>query len=209
MEVSGQGDSLEAVYKPLQGEQPLWDFPDETLAGREVAAYLVSEALGWGMVPPTIFRDDGPFGPGSLQLRVPHDPEKHYFNFTEQERQSLRSVALFDLLVNNADRKGGHILLDDAGNIWLIDHGISFHEDPKLRTVVWDFVDEPIPTELLADLERLGPQLAKGGQLRRDLEPFLSLTELNALEDRRRALLQHPVFPAPPRDERSVPWPPV
>lgn len=203
------GAPLEAVYKPQRGERPLWDFPEDSLAGREVAAWLVSQALGWGLVPPTIFRDDGPLGPGSLQLHIPHDPEQHYFTFDDAVRQQLRPTAAFDLLINNADRKGGHILLDPAGKLWLIDHGISFHAEPKLRTVIWDFAGEPFPAEVSAGLARLGPQLAPDGPLSAALAPYLSQEELAAQEARRAALLAAGRYPAQPEDQRSVPWPPV
>ncbi|MBX3005275.1 MAG: SCO1664 family protein [Anaerolineales bacterium] len=203
------GAELEAVYKPVKGEQPLWDFPPETLAGREVAAYLLSEALGWALVPPTVLRADGPFGPGSLQLRVAHDPELHYFTFEDAVRQQLRPAAVFDLLANNADRKGGHVLLGEDGHLWLIDHGICFHEEPKLRTVIWDFAGEPIPAELLEPVRQLQPALAAGGQLLSQLAAYLSPAELEALRQRAAALLAAPHFPQPPEDERYMPWPPV
>jgi uncharacterized repeat protein (TIGR03843 family) len=199
------GEKIEAVYKPKRGERPLWDFPKESLSGREVAAYLVSKAMGWELVPPTVFREDGPLGPGSLQLRVEHDTDQHYFTFDEDTRQRLRPVALFDLIVNNADRKGGHILLEDGGKLWLIDHGICFHAEPKLRTVVWDFVGEEISQELLADVNKLKAQLA--GKLRQELSLFLNFDELSALDTRIDYVLKHPDFPAPPEDERSTPWP--
>jgi uncharacterized repeat protein (TIGR03843 family) len=202
--VDGQ---LEAVYKPVRGEQPLWDFPDETLAGREVAAFLVSEALGWGLVPPTVYRADGPLGPGSLQLRVAHDPEQHYFTFDDATRQRLRPVALFDALVNNADRKGGHVLLGEGGQLWLIDHGICFHAEPKLRTVIWDFAGQPIPPDLLADVRKLEAALAPGAPLTAELGAYLNPAELDALRQRTRALLAAPVFPSPSQDQHSVPWP--
>ncbi|MBI3762883.1 MAG: SCO1664 family protein, partial [Chloroflexi bacterium] len=140
-----------AVYKPSKGERPLWDFPEETLAFREVAAFLVSERLGWDFVPPTVYRD-GPHGPGSVQWFVDAEAEAHYFNMPEPEKPALRRVAVFDVLVNNADRKGGHVIKDKQGKLWLIDHGICFHSEPKLRTVIWDFAGEPIPDDLLADL---------------------------------------------------------
>lgn len=203
------GAELEGVYKPVKGEQPLWDFPPETLAGREVAAYLLSEALGWKLVPPTVLRADGPFGPGSLQLRVPHDPELHYFTFEDSVRQQLRPAAVFDLLANNADRKGGHILLGEGGHLWLIDHGICFHEEPKLRTVIWDFAGEPIPAELLEPVRQLQPTLAVGGPLAEALAAYLSPAEVEALRQRAAALLAAPSFPHPPEDERYMPWPPV
>ncbi len=203
------GAELEGVYKPVKGEQPLWDFPPETLAGREVAAYLLSEALGWTLVPPTVLRADGPFGPGSLQLRVAHDPEWHYFTFEDSVRQQLRPAAVFDLLVNNADRKGGHILLGEDGHLWLIDHGICFHEETKLRTVIWDFAGEPIPADLLESVRQLQPKLAAGNPLAEALAAYLSPAELEALRQRAAALLAAPSFPHPPEDERYMPWPPV
>lgn len=205
--VRGEGCELEAIYKPVRGERRLWDFPAETLAGREVAAYLLSEVLGWGLVPPTVLREDGPAGPGSLQLRVAHDPERHYFNFTEAEKQRLRPVALFDLLANNADRKGGHILLGEDSQLCLIDHGICFHVEPKLRTVIWDFVGERFPAELIEDLERLAPARQAGGWLREQLAAYLTEAEIETLEARRAGLLASGRFPAPPEDERAVPWP--
>lgn len=207
VKVSGSGETVEAVYKPQRGERPLWDFPAETLAGREVAAFLVSEALGWNLVPPTVFRDDGPFGPGSLQLRVDHDPEQHYFTFDEATRRGLQLAALFDLIVNNADRKGGHILLHRSGKVWLIDHGISFHAEPKLRTVVWDFAGTPIPAAALSDLDDLAEKLKV--KLRSELAAYLSDDELEALKQRVDALRTTQRFPAPPNDERATPWPPV
>src|SRR3990170_6809644 len=187
--VSGDGSEFEAVYKPQRGERPLWDFPAESLAGREVAAFLVSEALGWDLVPPTVFREDGPLGAGSLQHHVPHDPEQHYFTFDRKTRKRLRQVAAFDLLVNNADRKGGHIMLGDEGKLWLIDHGISFHAEPKLRTVVWDFVGEDFTDDLLQDLLRLQSQLTPNSALLSALAPYLHEDELAALEARLAQLL--------------------
>jgi hypothetical protein len=205
--VEEKENKIEAVYKPQRGERPLWDFPAETLAAREVAAYLVSEGLGWGLVPPTVFREDGPLGPGSLQLRVDHDPEQHYFTFDEATRQRLRPVALFDIIVNNADRKGGHILLAADGKLWLIDHGICFHQEPKLRTVVWDFVGEQIPQTLLDDVKDL--QTSLKGNLRQQLALYLSEEELTAIDQRIKDLLAEGYFPAPPADQRATPWPPV
>lgn len=207
VKVTGDGGELQAVYKPQRGEQPLWDFPAESLAGREVAAFLVSEALGWDLVPPTVYRGDGPLGAGSLQVHMPHNPEQHYFTFDRQTRARLRQVALFDLLVNNADRKGGHILLGADGKLWLIDHGISFHVEPKLRTVIWDFVGEEFPADLLGDLERLLAQLAAPDGLSADLASYLSNEELAALDERLAQLLAERRFPAPPERARATPWP--
>jgi hypothetical protein len=203
--ISDGNSDLEAVYKPQRGERPLWDFPYETLAGREVAAYLVCEALGWDLVPPTVFREDGPLGPGSLQLRVDHDPVQHYFTFDEMTQQRLRPVALFDLIVNNADRKGGHILLDGGGKLWLIDHGICFHAEPKLRTVVWDFVGEEIPQSLLENVKSLKAKMKTDWH--QELGVYLNAEELIAMDTRIAELLAHPYFPAPPKDERATPWP--
>jgi len=148
-----------AVYKPTQGERPLWDFPAETLALREVAAFLVSEALGWRLVPPTVYRPEGPYGAGSLQFFIQAEPDVHYFNLPASDKPELRRVALFDLLINNADRKGGHLLKDLSGKMWVIDHGICFHAEKKLRTVIWDFAGEPIADDLLADVAQLRDRL--------------------------------------------------
>lgn len=207
--VSSGDESQEAVYKPTRGERPLWDFPAETLSGREVAAYLVSEALGWELVPPTVLRKDGPHGPGSLQIRVEHNPGQHYFTFDDETRQKLRPVAAFDLLINNADRKGGHILLGDKGKIWLIDHGICFHVEPKLRTVIWDFAGEEIPDDLVADLEIFSKKLKTDELLRDQLKNFLAEDEVEALRQRGNELVTTRRFPAPPKDVRAVPWPVV
>lgn len=204
--VESGGQTLEAVYKPRRGERPLWDFPAESLAGREVAAYIVSEALGLGLVPPTVMREDGPLGPGSLQLRVEHDPEQHYFTFDEATRQRLRPAAFFDLVANNADRKGGHILLGDDGKMWLIDHGICFHEERKLRTVIWDFAGEPIPAELSRALVKFQQQL-ETPTLRDLLQAYLSEAEMAAMLARVDEVLVAGSFPHPPEDERSTPWP--
>jgi uncharacterized repeat protein (TIGR03843 family) len=205
--VDHAGQEVPAVYKPMRGEQPLWDFPDASLAGREVAAYLVSQALGFGFVPLTILRD-GPLGPGSLQQYIEHNPNLHYFSFKPADRQRLRPVALFDLLINNADRKGGHILLQKrTRKLTLIDHGLSFHAEDKLRTVIWDFAGEGIPPELVSALETfqnlLHPDLGTA------LRAFLTAAELAALEVRLEALLGNPVFPPPPEDRRAFPYPPL
>lgn len=195
-----------AVYKPERGERPLWDFPEGTLARREVAAYAVSRALGLELVPPTVLRADGPAGPGSLQLYVDADPERHYFAFSESEKQRLRPVALFDLLINNADRKGGHVLLGESDHLWLIDHGVCFHADDKLRTVIWDFVGEPIPRELLASLRKARQSLDEGGSLHTELSGLLSAEEIDALRARADRLLRSKRFP-PPGVGRPYPWP--
>lgn len=202
------GRKFSAVYKPLKGEQPLWDFPASSLARREVAAYLVSQALGWNFVPLTILREDGPFGPGSLQQFIEYDPNDHYFNFSAEDRARLRPAALFDLLCNNADRKGSHVILEKGtGKLWLIDHGLCFHAEEKLRTVIWDFAGEPLPDALLSDIDRLRSHLSPTGGLRADLEPHLSPDEIAALAARAEGLLAARLFPFPPADRRAVPWP--
>jgi len=205
--VRHEGAEIPAVYKPRRGEQSLWDFPEASLAGREVAAYLVSEALGFGFVPLTILRD-GPFGPGSLQQYIEHNPNLHYFTFKPADRPHLRPVALFDLLVNNADRKGGHILLQKrTRKLYLIDHGLCFHAEDKLRTVIWDFAGENLHAELISALERFRALLRLN--LSAALEQYLYPEEIAALNTRLEMLLAHPVFPQPPEDRRSFPYPPL
>jgi len=200
--------NLKVVYKPVRGEQPLWDFPTGSLANREVAAYWVSEKLGWELVPPTVLRKHAPLGKGSVQQYIEHDPQYHYFNFSEDDHERLRPVALFDVLCNNADRKGSHILLDEQKHIWLIDQGLCFNIEEKLRTVVWEFSGQEIPGNLLADLTRVQQDLESGGELALRLKPLLSKAELRALETRARRLLETAVFP-PPGNQRPYPWPPV
>jgi len=203
VEVHYQGSTVQAVYKPSKGEQPLWDFPENTLAGREVAAYLVSECLGFHFVPFTILRDDGPYGAGSLQQFIEYDIEYHYFNFTVDDRQLLKPIVLFDLLCNNADRKGGHVFFEEGTHkLFAIDHGICFHEQDKLRTVLWDFGGQKVPDDLLSRLT-LSPGLLA------DLQPYLSPSEVSALCTRAETLLKKGVFPRQPRDRRAMPWPPL
>lgn len=198
---------FQAVYKPSRGEQPLWDFPDGSLAARETAAYLTSRALGWDLVPPTVLRPEGPIGGGSVQLYVEAEADRHYFTFTPQDKQRLRPAAVFDLLINNADRKGGHVLLAGDGRLWLIDHGVCFHREDKLRTVLWDFVGEAIPPALLEDLRSFRGRL-RHGDLRDQLTDLLSPAEVAALERRSDRLLADPRFPPPGRG-RPYPWPMV
>jgi uncharacterized repeat protein (TIGR03843 family) len=201
--VHHKGKEYSAVYKPTRGEQPLWDFPENSLAGREVAAYLVSEALGFHIVPFTTLRDDGPYGGGSLQQFIEYDPEYHYFNFTDEDRRLLKLVVLFDLLCNNADRKGSHVFFETGTHkLYAIDHGICFHEDDKLRTVLWDFSGQKIPADLLS-------RLSLSRSLLTELEPYLSPRELSALCARADLILRRGVFPRQPRDRRALPWPPL
>jgi uncharacterized repeat protein (TIGR03843 family) len=205
-EVSKNDTMVPVVYKPSRGERPLWDFPAGTLATREVAAYLTSRELGWNLVPPTVLRMDGPAGPGSLQLYVDANSDHHYFSFSEDEKQRLKSVAIFDLVINNADRKGGHIIIDRDDHLWAIDHGVSFHVEDKLRTVIWDFADEPIPRSLLADLDAFKQRLQTEVALKDEYLELLSSAELDALGARIERILTDPVFPQP-KSNWSYPWP--
>jgi len=207
--VNDGGQQTFAVYKPTQGERPLWDFPAETLALREVAAFLVSEALGWRLVPPTVYRPDGPYGPGSLQFFIQAEPEVHYFNLPDSDKPGLRRVALFDLLINNADRKGGHLLKDQAGKVWVIDHGICFHAEKKLRTVIWDFAGESIPDDLLADVAQLRDRLKSEHDLKTAINSLLSPLEVAALRRRADQVLSARCYPTPTPGERNFPWPPL
>lgn len=189
------------VYKPHRGERPLWDFPPG-LGPREVAAYELSRALGWEVVPPTVLRD-GPLGEGSVQQFVEADFEQHHFTLVEDEvhHPALQRICLLDVLANNTDRKSGHCLLDADGRIWAIDNGLSFHEDPKLRTVIWDFGGDPIPGDLLGDLRGLVDR-----SLPLSLAALLTDTEVEALEERAAALVEAGRFPVD-RTGRRWPWP--
>jgi uncharacterized repeat protein (TIGR03843 family) len=198
-----------AVYKPTRGERPLWDFPEETLALREVAAFLVSEALGWGFVPPTVYRPDGPYGAGSLQLFIQAEADSNYFTLPQTDKPDLQRVALFDLLVNNADRKGGHIFRDTAGRLWAIDHGICFHAEPKLRTVIWDFAGAPIPEPLLETVTEFSARLKTEQNLKMAINSLLAPREVAALRRRADRLLAAQCYPEPAPGERNFPWPPL
>jgi uncharacterized repeat protein (TIGR03843 family) len=202
-EVSDQGLTGLAVYKPERGERPLWDFPDGTLHRREVAAYQVSECLGWGLVPLTVTRD-GPFGTGSLQLWVDADLEVTAFDLLAEEHPALPRIAAFDVVINNADRKAGHCLRGGDGRVWAIDHGVCFHAEPKLRTVLWDLADQRLDAELLADLRRLAG--AVEGELAGTLATLLHPRELAALAERARSLARSGRLPRP-GSGRSWPWP--
>ena len=199
-------DSTLAVYKPRRGEQPLWDFPTGTLAPREVAAYLVSEAAGWGLVPPTVLREVGPLGPGSLQHFVEHDPERHYLVLMEERRSDLEVFAAFDIVINNADRKSGHVLEDGAGRLWAVDHGLTFHPEPKLRTVIWTYAGEAVAPGLLDSISRLADALSPDGQLGVAIEQLLGEEARAATLARAEGLLAAKRFPEPSTD-RPLPWP--
>lgn len=202
--VVGEASEVHAVYKPRRGETPLWDFPDGTLCNREVAAWVVSEELGFGFVPPTILRD-GPHGQGSLQLFIHADPALHYLTLSREHDDVFRRVCLFDLVINNADRKSGHCLYEEStGRIWMVDHGVSFHAEPKLRTVIWDFAGEPIPRDALASVESFAARVAGNDALR----ALLTSEEIDALRVRAERLVKESVFPEP-GPGRPFPWPPV
>jgi uncharacterized repeat protein (TIGR03843 family) len=207
VDVTCQGECLKAVYKPTRGVRPLWDFDAPTLARREVAAYHVSRLLGWDLVPQTVYREDGPMGSGSLQRFVEHDPEYHFFNFSETDIERLEMAAAFDIVINNADRKGGHFLVDPQGHIWLIDHGICFHEENKLRTVLWNFSGQPLHDEIKVGLKKFEDSLATDGEGNAVLQLYLDLNEIYAMQRRARALRRRGVFPQPPRHSRPYPWP--
>jgi hypothetical protein len=198
--------AFRAVYKPCRGERPLWDFPTGTLGMREAAAFEVSRALGWDFVPPTIFREDGPLGPGSFQEYLALDFNQNYFTLRDTRADELRQVAVFDCLINNADRKALHIVADQAGCIRLIDHGLCFHVDYKLRTVVWEFAGETIPDSLLCEIHGFRNRLGTEDPLRLALRELLSWEELIALEARALALEQQGKF-LEPGPGRNIPWP--
>jgi uncharacterized repeat protein (TIGR03843 family) len=200
--------TLMAVYKPQRGERPLWDFPDGTLCYREVAAFLTSNELGWQLVPPTVLRE-GPRGVGSVQFYIYHDPELNYFSLDADMIPQLMTMAVFDYLVNNADRKGGHCLVDSQQHLWGIDHGITFHTSNKLRTVIWDFAGQPVPEKLLADVEKLCGELDETDHhFRQAMQKLLSESEMRAFQSRVRHLLRAKRYPQPGSGP-NYPWPPV
>lgn len=202
------GDVVNAVYKPQRGERPLWDFPDGTLCYRETAAYITSKELCWELVPPTVLRE-GPRGLGSFQYFIDHDPQVNYFSFDETMIPQLKRMAVFDYLVNNADRKGGHCLVDPDGHLWGIDHGITFNSVHKLRTVIWDFAGQNISEALLSDIARLCATLDDPVSPYTDqLRKLLSGAELRAFQNRMRHLLKYRRYPQPGPGP-NYPWPPV
>jgi hypothetical protein len=205
-EVCEAGTTMLAIYKPRRGEAPLWDFPDGTLADREVAAYLVADALGWPNIPPTVLRE-GPHGPGSVQLFIDADPEAHYLTLRRTRLRDFAPVAAFDVVANNADRKAGHCLVDPRGDIWFVDHGVCFNAEPKLRTVIWEFAGRPVPSRLVKDLERMAGDLRDGG-LRASLNPLLSEAEIDATARRAARLARVGRYPRP-TSSRPYPWPPI
>ena len=206
--IKGGGAEAACVYKPVAGERPLWDFPTGTLAGREVAAYAVSRAAGWNIVPPTVMRD-GPFGPGMVQLWIDLDPDVDVIALSRRsDHTGLREMAVFDAVVNNADRKIGHLLPVADGHLYGCDHGVCFAEDYKLRTVLWQWRGKALPRRSVEVLRRLADDLV-AGWLAGELSKHLTRTEVSAIKGRVDRLLKHRVHPYPPEDWPAIPWPPV
>jgi uncharacterized repeat protein (TIGR03843 family) len=232
-EISLNGVTRRCVYKPVRGERPLWDFPDGTLAGREVSAYLVSRATGWSLVPPTILRD-GPLGPGALQLwidepeaadpligfvpayEVPpgwfpvaaaRDDDGDAYALAHADDPRLARLAIFDAVINNADRKGGHVLYPATGSVHGVDHGVSFHVENKLRTVLWRWSGKPLPPEAVEVLAALRADLS--GPLGEALAEHLTVSEVQQVGLRVKRLLRVDRFPKPPTDWPAIPWPPI
>jgi hypothetical protein len=198
---------LRAVYKPARGESPLWDFEAGTLYQREVAAYVLSKVLGWPRIPPTVVREKAPHGVGAMQLFIEADG-RHFLGESDARAETWVRVALFDVITNNADRKSGHCLFDAEDNVWVIDHGLTFHVDDKLRTVMWEFSGDPLPTDLCADVERALVELERGA-FGETIQRLISRPELRALRRRLRGVLD-PRWRFPePTSAWSIPWPPV
>lgn len=232
--VSYDGEEAHCVYKPVVGERPLWDFPDGTLAQREVAAYELSEATGWGLVPPTVLRD-GPYGEGMVQLWIEADPSASLLALVEDEEPGegwkavglaevgegrtallvhaddvrLRRLAVLDAVINNGDRKGGHLLPTADGNLYAIDHGVTFNVDDKLRTLLWGWAGEPLPAETTQALTEVAAALADGAPLATRLTELLTPAEIEALRGRVGVLLAAGRHPVPSGEWPSIPWPPV
>lgn len=230
--VAADGVELRCVYKPVRGERPLWDFPDGTLAGREVASHLISEAGGWDVVPPTVLRD-GPFGPGMVQVWVDTDDERELVDvrpavdlpdgwlavlrarngrgepavLVHADLPELRGMAVFDVITNNADRKGGHVLAGVDGYVYGVDHGLCLHVEPKLRTVLWGWVGQAMTAEVLEPLRRLRAALDGTGPFRDELGSHVTRREVRALRARVDALLTTPCFPEPAGYGPAIPWP--
>jgi uncharacterized repeat protein (TIGR03843 family) len=232
--VSYEGREAACVYKPVAGERPLWDFPDGTLAQREVAAYEVSEATGWGLVPPTVLRE-GPYGQGMCQLWIEGVPGSELLALVDGEKagegwkavglaevgdgrtallvhaddRRLRRIAVLDAVINNADRKGGHLLPAAEDRLYGIDHGVTFNVENKLRTLLWGWAGEPLTDEAVDVLKRLRDALGDGGELTAKLAPLITVAELDATRGRVAALLRTGRHPEPSGEWPAIPWPPV
>ena len=223
-------DDLAAVYKPRRGERPLWDFPTGTLTGREVASFEIDRALGFGLIPPTVWREDGPGGPGMCQLWVDEDDDARLVDvvapdavptewipvlratdgignpvaLVHADDERLQAMAVLDAILNNGDRKGGHVITDVDGNVWAVDHGVTLSVEPKLRTVLWGWAGTAIPTQLLTAVESLHGQLMDGAP---EIERWLDRYEVDALIDRCASLIKYGTFPVPNEDWPAIPWP--
>lgn len=195
------------IYKPRAGERPLWDYPDGTLSQREVAAYVVADSLGWPIVPPTVWRE-GPVGPGMVQRWVEVDETVDLVALVQSDHDALRRIAVFDALINNGDRKGGHLLPTPDGTIWGIDHGVSFAVENKLRTVLWQWRGHRIPEALLHDIARWLDLMASGSDLDALLRELLAADEMAALVSRGRKLFTDGLHPQPSPEWPAIPWPP-
>jgi uncharacterized repeat protein (TIGR03843 family) len=232
--VAHGGREAACVYKPVAGERPLWDFPDGTLAGREVAAYEVSEATGWGLVPPTVLRE-GPYGEGMCQLGIETSPEAELLALVDAQEpgpgwkavgfaevgegrtallvhaddERLRRLAVLDAVINNADRKGGHLLPTADGRLYGIDHGVAFNAENKLRTLLWGWAGEPLSGEAVDVLAALRDALEPGGPLTAALTGLITPAEIDATRARAGALLESGTHPEPTGDWPAIPWPPV
>jgi uncharacterized repeat protein (TIGR03843 family) len=208
-EITASGVTATCVYKPIAGERPLWDFPDGTLAYREVAAYAVSEATGWEVVPPTVLRD-GPFGVGMCQLWIDVDERVDLAALARSDHPDLRRMAVFDAVVNNADRKGGHLLPTVAGHVYGVDHGVCFSVEDKLRTLLWRWRGQPLAEEALDVLGHLAADIAskRAGSLGARLRDLLADYEVSATLARVRRLLSTRAHPLPSEDWPAIPWPP-
>jgi uncharacterized repeat protein (TIGR03843 family) len=205
--VSSDGVDAACVYKPVSGERPLWDFPDGTLAEREVAAYEVSAASGWLIVPPTVYRD-GPFGPGMVQLWIDIDEGVDLVSLVRsRSSEALRRIAVFDAAINNADRKGGHLLPTAGGHLYGIDHGVTFHVESKLRTLLWQWAGRELTDESTDCLRELRGQLT--GALGERLHELLTVREIRRFGRRLDQLLEAGCHPLPANDRPAIPWPPM
>lgn len=205
VEVDAGAERVRAVYKPTRGERPLDDFPSGTLANREVAAFALSEQTGWRIVPPTVLRD-GPLGHGMVQLWIEPDPDADVVEMITSDDDRLRRVCLFDVLANNADRKGGHLLPMTDGHVYGVDHGICFAAEPKLRTVLWAWRGRPLSDAEAAVVRRVRDALET--ELGQALGALLSPAETAAISRRARALATSGRFPQPDPDRPAIPWPP-
>ena len=204
-EIELSGQTVRAIYKPISGERPLWDFQSGTLAFRERAAYLLSEAMGFHLVPLTILRD-GPFGEGAFQLWIDIDESVDLALYFREINENLRKVALFDAVINNTDRKIGHLLPAETGHLFVCDHGVTFHEEDKLRTVLWQWSGQPLSADEMAILSSLKDAITNG--LIAELPQLLSAIEIDALLMRIDRLISESTFPEPNPEWPAVPWPP-